>query len=93
MLSNLQLSSRARLLEELFKILKKPFALPTFKACYETGCTTLLYYQLLLKNGVVEAGIMCQKLLKIRDEQLKKRQIFPSRISGLALLMLPFLEA
>ena len=87
---NLQLSSRARLLEELFKILKKPFTFPTFDACYKTG---LLHYMLptLARewNGI--PGITCQKLLRIRDEQLKRREIFPSRISGLALLILPFL--
>ena len=87
---NLQLCSRARLLEELFKILKKPYTYPTFQACYEMG---ILCYLLptVAREWNNEKGLLCQKLLKARDEKLRLGEIYPSRISGLALIMLPFL--
>ena len=89
--ATIRLSSRTRLLEELFKILKKPYTYPTFQACYDTG---LLHYILptLAKEWTSEKGALCQTLLMVRDDKLVLGEIFPSRISGLALITLPFLR-
>ena len=88
---NLQLSSRARLLEELFKILKKPFSFPIFQACYDVG---ILHYLLpvLAREWKSERGALCKRLLRIRDKKLQLGEIYPSRISGLALIIFPFLN-
>ena len=88
----LKLCSNARTLEELYKILKKPYCAPTFEALHAQG---LLKYLLpkLSKAWLKDEGKMVQHLLATRDSCMKNDNgIFPSRVTGLSLMVLPFLR-
>ena len=83
--------SVARRLEEVFKIFRKPFSFPTLKACRDHH---VLEYLLpgLAHSWDSEPGRCCQKLLKARDRLLSEGRIYPSRVTGLATLLLPYLR-
>lgn len=87
----LVLSSQARLLEEIFKIVVKPYTTPIFQACHEIGLLQYLIPQLTARwdNRV---GKICQALLAVRDRELAEGRIVPSRVTGLAAMALPFFE-
>ncbi len=89
---DLESCSRLRLLEEIFKILKRPYVHPIFQACHESG---ILKYLLpaLGERWESDTGKHCQNLLKIRDQKLREDKIFPSRVTGFTTMLLPFLEA
>jgi poly(A) polymerase len=84
------LSSQARLLEELHKILRRPYSLPIFEACQKYG---LLKYLLpMLSEGWDSvAGRQTRTLLATRDQLMAENRIFASRISGLGGMVLPFI--
>jgi len=83
------LSSQARMLEELHKILRRPFSLPIFAACQKYG---LLKYVLPTFSSAWDEtpGLQARTLLMARDEALANDVIFASRISGLGTMILPF---
>ncbi len=87
--SQLELSSQARLLEEIFKILKKPYCWRTLQVCHRFG---LLRYLLpaIGDRWESESGLLCQHLLQARDELMLRGKVYPSRVTGLAALLLPF---
>lgn len=85
----LELSSHARLLEELYKILKRPFAAPTLDACREKGVLSG-FLPMLNSEWESDAGKQCRSLLTIRDTLLRDKRIYPSRITGLVGLLFPF---
>jgi poly(A) polymerase len=84
----LQLASRARLLEELYKLFRKPYLYATLHACHQTG---LLHHLLPSVAGIWETpvGHQCQRLIHARDSLIADGRCFASRMSGLAALMLP----
>ncbi len=84
-------SSVARLLEELFKILKRPYTFATLASAYQNH---VLHYFLpaLAEHWQSDAGRQAQQLLQVRDRLMKNGEIFPSRATGLAVLVLPFLK-
>lgn len=104
----INLASRARLLEELYKIFKRPYAEPILAACQEHG---LLRFMIPALAEAWDSGIghTCRRLLAARDAGIAARdaarktdhnadgkatpKIFPSRVTGLAAVALPFLEA
>ena len=81
--------SQARLLEELNKILKKPFTLPTFTCMQEIG---LLQHLLptLSQAWDTDTGRLTRELLAQRDRLMQQEEAFPSRVTGLAAMILPF---
>ncbi len=83
------LSSQARMLEELHKILRRPYSLPIFAACKKYGL--LKFILPMLSDAWDEVpGQNARALLKTRDELLADNRIFASRISGLGCMVLPF---
>lgn len=88
----LALSSRARLLEELYKILKKPYAEATFACCHDYGVLAQLLPEL---DSLWDqpAGRFARHLLAARDRRLASGDLFPSRVTGLAVLLLPCISA
>ncbi len=87
--SKLDLSSRVRLLEELFKIFKKPYASSIFNQCDQVGILQFLLPGIAL-NWNSKLGRKSQKLLKIRDAKIKSSESFPSRVTGFCAVLLPF---
>ncbi len=87
--SKLGLSSRARLLEELFKIFKKPYAYPTFSHCHRVEIMQYLL-PIFAQKWNSKLGRDSQSLLKIRDEKMKTDGLFPSRVTGFCAMLLPF---
>lgn len=85
----IQQSSPARLMEELFKLLKKPFLLPTLRSCHESGLLCFLLPDLDAAWDA-PAGKECQRLLEVRDRLIAEHGIYHSRMTGLATLVLPF---
>ncbi len=85
----ISLSSQARLLEELYKILRRPWSLPILEACQQYGLLEHLL-PVLAEGWDTDAGKKAQHLLKVRDKFLDDNAIFPSRISGICAMMLPF---
>jgi poly(A) polymerase len=90
--SSMELASQARRLEELYKILHKPFTRPTFTACYEGGILDFILPELAAAWESPE-GQFCRELLGARDKLLAEGDIYPSRVTGLATLALPFLDS
>ena len=90
--ATLSLSSPARLLEEIYKILLKPYTRTTFDACFRCG---VLHHLLptLGDQWQTAPGRFAQALLQTRDHELKAQRISPSRVTGLTALILPFIEA
>ena len=86
----IRLSSQARMLEELYKILRRPYSLGIFEACQTYG---LLEYMLPVLNDRWndEPGQKARRLLEKRDALLAENVIFPSRFSAVACMILPFL--
>ena len=88
----IRLCSQARLLEELYKILKKPYCLPIFTACQEMGLLRHLVPQ--VGDGWdAPAGVQVRRLLGMRDELLARNEVFASRVTGMCVLILPFVAA
>ncbi len=87
--SQITLSSKARLLEELYKILKKPYCHPTFAACQDLGLLSHLLPQL-SDDWESETGQFAQLLLKTRDNYLARGEVFASRVTALGVILLPF---
>ena len=87
--SDLELCSRARLLEELYKIFKKPFSCPTFTTCHDLG---LLKYLLpsIGRRWNDKPGRASRKLLKIRGSKIGANVIYPSRVTGFCVMLMPF---
>lgn len=86
----IELSSDARLLEELFKIFKKPYMQPTLQAAYNLH--VLDYFLPAISEAWdSEVGDFLQACLTARDKLQAKGVIFPSRITGVATMALPFL--
>lgn len=85
----LALSSTARVLEEIYKILRKPWSLPIFAACRQTGVLDALL-PALADGWDTEAGRFARGQLEARDELLRDGAIYPSRVTGLVSMILPF---
>lgn len=89
---NLALASSVRLLEEIYKILKKPYSSSTFAACHDVG---LLQYLLpeLGKEWDQPLGQMARNILDVRDQRMAEGDLYPSRVTGLAMIMLPYVQS
>ncbi|MCH2175745.1 MAG: hypothetical protein MK193_08455 [Lentisphaeria bacterium] len=87
----ISLSSQARLLEEIFKILKKPYSAETFDLLHGHG---LLQYLLPLldKNWKEAIGKDVKELLHTRDVLLNNGEVFPSRVTGIGIMVFPFVR-
>jgi poly(A) polymerase len=84
--------SQARMLEEHYKIFKKPYTRATFAACRRMG---LLKHLLPCLDAIWDepTGQLAQRLLEVRDSRLAAGTIFPSRVTGLAMVVLPTIWA
>ncbi len=81
--------SQARLLEELYKVIKKPYCVPTLTACQKYGLLPHLLPQLSRAWGTPPAKQVLD-LLEARDRGVAAGELYPSRVTGLAALILPF---
>ena len=83
---NICMSSMARLLEEIYKILKKPWSGPIFAACQDVA---LLQY--LLPDLAAEwdnaTGRLVRDMLDVRDRRLAADDLYPSRVTGMAMIL------
>jgi len=75
--------SKARLFEELLKILQKPFTDPTFAALHKYGALAALLPAMDAHWGSKE-GTVTRKLLAVRDSRLAAGNYSKSRALGLA---------
>ena len=82
--------SVARLLEELHKILKKPWAEPTLHLAFEYGLMKQLAPALASDWGTPR-GDRIRKLLADRDLLLANGEVYPSRVTGFAALVIPLI--
>jgi poly(A) polymerase len=82
--------SVARLLEELYKILRKEWSEPTLDQLHHYGLLTPLLPEV---AGIWETsrGERVRSLLRQRDRLLAEGSVYPSRVTGMAALLIPHL--
>ncbi|MFT5127776.1 MAG: poly(A) polymerase [Rhodothermales bacterium] len=87
------LTSVARRLEELFKIFHKACCAPTLEACDKFGL--LPHFLPEIAKGWEDPTLRQRGLdmLAARDRLLAKGDIYPSRVTGLAALLVPLFQA
>ena len=85
------MSSMARLLEEIYKILKKPWSGPIFAACQEVALLQYLLPDLAAEWDHATGGL-ARDMLDVRDRRLAAGDLYPSRVTGMAMIMVPFLQ-
>ncbi len=84
----IKLCSAARLLEELYKVLKKPYCVGTLSACEEYGLLEHLLPKL-SKAWHTPVGDDILHLLEVRDRMLSAGEVYPSRVTGACAMLLP----
>ncbi|RMD75600.1 MAG: hypothetical protein D6820_14425 [Lentisphaerae bacterium] len=87
----IQKASKLRLLEEIFKILRRQWSEPTFSVFMDYGLMDYLFPGL-AEEWRSSRGRDVRGLLAERDRLLKEEKIFPSRITGVAIMLIPRLQ-
>lgn len=84
-------SARARLLEEFFKILQKPYSERTLDVMHQVGLLEpFLPFLAAIWDDAV--GERCRKILAARDALVQKEAMYPSRGTALCCLFLPLFQ-